>query len=240
MGGPDAGVDVAAVGLGADHRDRRAERAERGRRRHRTRRRARSRARPRARRTACRRRLRPRGARRSRRPRRSTIERPARARRPRRSGASPARIASRCASTAASVSSRSLRPPGSKSLTPLSENGLWLAEIIAPAAPVSAHAPARPGVGSTPSRHASPPARGDAVDERVLELGPGLAWVPRDRGTGPRCRSRPTAAAPSAAHDLRGELGARDPADAVGAEARRHAGAPASTAWSTAAPCAPS
>ena len=57
---------------------------------------------------------------------------------------------SRAASRRASVSSESFRPPTAKNLIPLSDQGLWLAEITAPGIRRSAHTQATAGVGASP------------------------------------------------------------------------------------------
>ena len=116
-----------------------------------------------------------------------------RVRRRARRAAGPARASSRC-----SVASSSLRPPGAKSLMPLSANGLCDAEIIAAGAWCAADANATPGVGSTPRSIDVSAFRCQAGGQRRGEHRPGLTGVASDQPAGPigRCSAEHPGRAP--------------------------------------------
>ena len=102
------------------------------------------------------------------------------------------------------------------------------------------------GVGSTPAIKASPPAVADALDERVLEPLPRRTRVAPDdeRGTPLSVAAEHDhAGSPEAVREILGELGARETADAVGAEqpfGSRREGYPSGFTPRTIAPCMPS
>src|SRR4051812_48741098 len=116
---------------------------------------------------------------------------------PDRNGGPSARIFPSSASIAASVSSRSFRPPASKNLIPLSGYGLWLAEIMAPGARPTTQAPARPGVGSTPRLRADPPSAQIPAMSAASSIGPDRRGS-RAISNGVPAPSARTAARPSA------------------------------------------
>ena len=79
-----------------------------------------------------------------------------------------ARSRSSC-STRASSGSEILRPPGANSLTPLSANGLWLAEITAPGRAAIAGDVRDAGRGDHAEEHRVGAFGADARDERGLD-----------------------------------------------------------------------
>ena len=229
LGGDDLGVqraaavvDVRAVGLGVDRRSR-GRRAGAGARARSTRpRRSRSRRRVASRPGGAARR--PRGA------RGSARAPPRRARgrsRPRSAVGAESSIA---ASISSSIASGSFVPAAEKNLIPLSSGGLWDAEITTPLeAPRSVVRNATAGVGSMPASRTSPPAA--VIPARARPR----ASSPEARGSRPTTIAgwpspwRPktaTAAAPSRAGEVVGEVLPRAAADAVGPEQPRHRAAP--------------
>ena len=81
-------------------------------------------------------------------------------------------IRSSSASSRASTSSVSLRPPGRKNLMPLSGNGLCDAEITAPHTSSQAEALATAGVGATPRRSTSTPSEASPAASAASSIGP--------------------------------------------------------------------
>src|SRR5215213_10231686 len=84
----------------------------------------------------------------------------------------PASTASSSDSTAASTSSGSLRPPGAKSLMPLSAKRLCEAEIMAPGTPSASEMKATPGVGRTPRRCTATPSAAKPAARAASRRGP--------------------------------------------------------------------
>ena len=152
--------------------------------------------------------------------------------------AAPASTASSSASTASSTSSGSLRPPGANSLMPLSANGLCEAEIMAPGTPSASETKATAGRGQHAEALHGDALGGEAGGQRRLEEGAGDAGVAADHD--PLAAEHPRRGAAEGERQLGRELGVGDAADAVGAEAQRHARAPSISASSTAGPCGPS
>ena len=154
-----------------------------------------------------------------------------------RSGADARIVASSC-SMRASTSSGSLRPPGASSFTPLSDHGLWLAEITAAAAPSTCARNATPGVDSTPTAIDPRPfgARAPATSAASMR-GARLAGVAPDderrRGRAPRAAARPSAVTSSSVRSV--SASPRTPS-----VPNRSTGAARVSASSTAAPCGPS
>ena len=152
-------------------------------------------------------------------------------------GVRPSRRSS-SASSRASTSSLSLRPPAAKNLIPLSWKGLWDAEITAAGWPSAADSQATPGVGSTPRSATSAPSAISPADR--------AAWrrAPETRVSRPiRNRSPPEHAGRGPAQgqdDLGGEIGVGDAADAVGTEPQGQERTCPVSAWSTGEPSGPS
>src|SRR5215210_6899499 len=96
------------------------------------------------------------------------------------------------ASSRASVSSDSLRPPAMKNFTPLSGKGLWEAEIMAAGRPSAADSQATPGVGSTPTSTTSAPSVARPADRAACSRGPEMR-VSRPTRNGPSPRTRAAA-----------------------------------------------
>src|SRR5262245_37754820 len=71
-----------------------------------------------------------------------------------------------------STPSCSFRPPAPNSLMPLSMNGLWLAEMTAPAVPSCSATKATAGDGATPSRRTSTPADVNPAMRAASSIGP--------------------------------------------------------------------
>src|SRR4051794_19946241 len=94
------------------------------------------------------------------------------------------------ASSRASVSSESLRPPGEKNLTPLSGKGLCEAEMTAAGRPSAADRKATPGVGSTPRSPTSAPSVARPADRAACRSGPDkrVSRPMRNRGRCPPLR----------------------------------------------------
>ena len=76
------------------------------------------------------------------------------------------------ASSRASTSSLSLRPPAAKNLMPLSWKGLWEAEMTAAGWPSAAESQATPGVGSTPTSATRAPSAMSPADRAAWRSGP--------------------------------------------------------------------
>ena len=96
------------------------------------------------------------------------------------------------------VGSVILRPPAASSFTPLSANGLWLAEITAPGAPaVGAPRRRRPAWGARPTCTTSAPSAQMPATSAASSIGPERR-VSRPRRTGSSCPSTRTAARPRA------------------------------------------
>ena len=183
----------------------------------------------------------PRGGRRSARRRRVAVDVPTAVAAGRRAPGMPSRTSrSSSASRRSSVASSSLRPPGAKSLMPLSAKGLCDAEIIAAGTPSAARGRRRPGSARRRGRPTATPSAREA------------GGAARPRAAGPRrgCRGRRAsvaaetraAAAAEGQAELGRQLGVGDPADPVGAEPQRTRGRRSArlSAWSTAAPSGPS
>ena len=112
-------------------------------------------------------------------------------------GAPSSRMAWSAASIAASVSSRSLRPPRSNSFTPLSLQRVVARRDHRPGGVGPGARDREPGVGSTPNEWASPPARVMPSTSAASSAGPDSRVSRPTRNGRPR-RSARTAAAPSA------------------------------------------
>ena len=140
--------------------------------------------------------------------------------------AAAARARPSTASISSSSSSDSFMPSPAKNLMPLSEAGLWEAEITTPElAPRSIVRKAIAGRRLHAGHHRVAPACADPLDERVLEPLAGLPRVTADHESGP-------ALAVASEHDdgrraeppreVRGQLGAGLAAHAIGAEQPSH------------------